>query len=262
MAKTKWVGFLFLVCVVAVTGGFAPSLDLSKSTTESPTTTQDGAMTPHFLNHKDSTYVSSQAGDTAMLDCQVFRLREKIVSWIRRIDDDIHLLTVGYQTYHNDKKKYVLNYEHPHNWKLQISNVQARDEGTYVCQVSTHPPQIRHVYLKVTMPGIEIRDKRGTVVTEKYYQVGSRIALQCVVNPAPPRTLVTWTKGTNTLDQKVERQLRRKFGSHAAFLGGADDSHDGVVDDPRPCFGGDGVEVRQGDFWFTKYLTPKLFVCG
>ena len=45
--------------------------------------------------------------------------------------------------------RYSLNFEHPNNWKLQIKYTQKRDEGTYECQVSTHPPTVRLVHLNI-----------------------------------------------------------------------------------------------------------------
>ena len=52
------------------------------------------------------------------------------------------------QTYSNDGR-YSVNYEQPNNWKLQIKSAQIKDQGTYECQISTHPPQTIYAHLKI-----------------------------------------------------------------------------------------------------------------
>ena len=41
--------------------------------------------------------------------------------------------------------------------RLNISDLQQRDEGLYVCQISTHPPKGLHTHLKVSQAVIEIQ---------------------------------------------------------------------------------------------------------
>ncbi|XP_064096191.1 hemicentin-1-like [Macrobrachium nipponense] len=192
-------------------GGFAPSIESSyaySSTTLSPSGghSTDADTQPSFLGRHNAT-VSVHASDTASLDCQVLRLNEKTVSWIRRRGDLIHILTVGIHTYHNDNR-YSVRFENPNNWKLQIRYAQKRDEGLYECQISTHPPKIKRVYLSVTVPEIEVRDPRGAVVRDAYYRVDSTVGLQCVVMPAPPTRLVRWTKGNHIVNTMPEKGIR------------------------------------------------------
>ncbi|XP_076053512.1 hemicentin-1-like [Oratosquilla oratoria] len=203
---------LLLVVGLCLTGipvarAFAPSIDLPTTTTQPTTTTPDAATLPFFLNHENSTNVTVKAGEVATLDCQVFRLGEKTVSWVRRRGVDIHLLTFGFVTYHSDSR-YSLQLSKPNNWKLQIQYVQLRDQGEYECQVSSHPPLIRKVFLKVTVPDIDIRDSRGTLIREKFYEVGSRIDLHCNVTPAPPTNEpLTWSLDEQILTSQSEDKL-------------------------------------------------------
>lgn len=60
------------------------------------------------------------------------------VSWVRH--RDIHLLTVGVETYTSDQRFVASHFPHTEDWTLQVKYPQRRDSGTYECQVSTTPP--------------------------------------------------------------------------------------------------------------------------
>jgi len=53
---------------------------------------------------------------------------------------DIHLLTVGVETYTSDQRFVASHFPHTEDWTLQVKYPQRRDSGTYECQVSTTPP--------------------------------------------------------------------------------------------------------------------------
>lgn len=65
------------------------------------------------------------------------------VSWMRRLigENELQLLTVGNNTYSGDAR-YAVHYQYPNNWRLKITKTQVADEGTYECQLSTHPPRV------------------------------------------------------------------------------------------------------------------------
>lgn len=67
---------------------------------------------------------------------------------MRRHEQELHLLTVGMQTYSTDSR-FSLHFQHPNDWRLQIKYARPRDEGIYECQVSIHPPRIYTVRLIV-----------------------------------------------------------------------------------------------------------------
>lgn len=70
------------------------------------------------------------------------------VSWVRRKDDGLNLITFGLHTYSSDSR-YSLEYQAPNDWQLLIQYANERDEGHYECQISSHPPLVLVVYLTV-----------------------------------------------------------------------------------------------------------------
>lgn len=70
------------------------------------------------------------------------------VAWLRRQADRVSLLTVGTSAYSPDPR-YSVRVLYPNNWRLVISPVRRQDEGSYLCQVATHPPRLLAVNLTV-----------------------------------------------------------------------------------------------------------------
>ena len=62
---------------------------------------------------------------------------------------DYHLLTVGNQAYSSDSRIGVKVAPDGSDWVLNIRFVEPQDEGTYECQVSSHPPRSLIVTLNV-----------------------------------------------------------------------------------------------------------------
>ncbi|XP_063584952.1 obscurin-like isoform X1 [Penaeus indicus] len=162
-------------------------------------------LTPYFQDYENETNITAQLGSTAYLNCRVNRLRDKTVSWMRRDGENIKLLTWGLHTYSNDAR-YSLNFEHPNNWKLQIKYTQRRDQGSYECQVSTHPPKVLYVRLNIVAPVVEIIDERGSSVLEKFYKTGSTIELKCTISQMPQaQTFILWRHGDHMLNYDTSR---------------------------------------------------------
>ncbi|XP_045615861.1 lachesin [Procambarus clarkii] len=161
---------------------------------------------PHFLHDRLNLNVSVQLASTAYLHCRIAGLKDQSVSWYRKKGDEIHLITFGFQTYHNDDR-FALTFEQPSDWRLRIRYVQRRDEGTYQCQVSTHPPLIRSIHLQVVEAAIQILDERGVELREKFYRAGSTIELQCHVADVPTATSLqmAWYHGNHRLNYDDSR---------------------------------------------------------
>jgi len=68
---------------------------------------------------------------------------------VRRRGEELHLLTIGLDTYASDSR-FSLAFEKPNDWRLLLNPATERDAGLYECQVSAHPPLIRTVHLAVS----------------------------------------------------------------------------------------------------------------
>ncbi|KAJ3623140.1 hypothetical protein MTP99_019389 [Tenebrio molitor] len=131
------------------------------------------------------------------------------VTWLHHKGDSIHLLTVGRSAYSRDER-ITLSFRYPNNFRLQIVYITRRDEGLYECQVATHPPKVKRIFLKVTAPEVRIVDESGREVTERYYKAGSALELTCLATQVgggsenPP---VTWRHGDRTLSKGISSNL-------------------------------------------------------
>lgn len=148
---------------------------------------------------------------------------------MRRKGDDLHLITFGQHTYSSDSR-YMLEYQAPNDWRLLIQYANERDEGTYSCEVNSHPPLVYIAYLSVAgtsssvaqsphqpqslssvapslaVPRVEIVDERGLSTPDKYYKAGSTIELKCVISNVPqPTSYVTWKHGDRMLNYDTRR---------------------------------------------------------
>ncbi|XP_052889859.1 zwei Ig domain protein zig-8 [Anopheles moucheti] len=160
---------------------------------------------PFFDDANMIANVTTQLGSDVYLHCRVNDLRERTVSWVRRKGDEIHLITVGRQTYSSDSR-YSLQYQPPNDWQLLIQYSNERDEGHYECQISSYPPLVYLVYLIVVVPRVEIIDERGQATLDKFYKPGSTIELKCIISRVPqPTSYVTWKHGMRMLNYDTSR---------------------------------------------------------
>ncbi|KAG8232151.1 hypothetical protein J437_LFUL010968 [Ladona fulva] len=82
------------------------------------------------------------------------------VSWVRRKNGDLQLLTVGLHTYSGDSR-YTMEFQYPNNWRLQIKYANKMDEGLYECQISTHPPKVIQIYMHINGESCPLFSFRG-----------------------------------------------------------------------------------------------------
>ncbi|KAL7630978.1 UNVERIFIED_CONTAM: hypothetical protein RMT77_018736 [Armadillidium vulgare] len=144
--------------------------------------------------------VSSQLATTAFLPCSVKIGGDKQISWIRR--RDWHVLTSGVLTYAKDERFSIAHREGPDDWTLSIKYLQARDNGTYECQISTGTGIISHfVNLHVIVPEAFILGN-----SEYHVQTGSAINLYCIVEQSPiPPQYIFWKHNDRLLNYESRR---------------------------------------------------------
>ncbi|XP_050455002.1 cell adhesion molecule DSCAML1-like isoform X2 [Cataglyphis hispanica] len=143
--------------------------------------------------------VTALVGQTATLNCRVRNLGDRTVSWVRH--RDIHLLTVGTETYTSDQRFVTLHFPRTEDWTLQVKYPQRRDSGTYECQVSTTPPIGHSMLLSVVEPVTMIIGE-----PEMYINKDSTMNLTCVVrhSPEPPFT-IKWTHNNEAINYDSPR---------------------------------------------------------
>ncbi|XP_026724742.1 uncharacterized protein LOC113491776 [Trichoplusia ni] len=166
--------------------------------------------------------IEALVGSTAHLDCKVDALHDKLVSWVRRKNDEepMELLTTGTQQYTADDR-YSARFIPPDIWRLEVREVRPTDAAHYDCQLSAHPPRTARVTLRVPEVSVRIVDGAGAAVSEQVCELGSTVALRCEVNglkmEGGPSLL--WYRKDDLLNDDTTRggiSVRTEFGSNGA----------------------------------------------
>ena len=88
-------------------------------------------------------------GREASLKCVVTHLLDYKVAWVH-IDRQM-ILTIGRHVITRIPRFNIIHDSH-HTWTLTIRNVQAEDQGYYMCQVNTDPMISQTGHLDVVVP--------------------------------------------------------------------------------------------------------------
>ncbi|XP_044584865.1 neurotrimin [Cotesia typhae] len=143
--------------------------------------------------------VTALVGKSALLRCRVRNLGDRTVSWVRH--RDIHLLTVGTDTYTSDQRFVASHFPRTEDWTLEVKYPQLRDSGTYECQVSTTPPIGHSMHLSVVEPVTTVIGE-----PEMYINRGSTMNLTCVVEFSPePPPAIFWTHNEKEINYDSPR---------------------------------------------------------
>ncbi|CAL4070906.1 unnamed protein product, partial [Meganyctiphanes norvegica] len=151
---------------------------------------------PSFVDANTHSRAHALLRQTAHLTCIVNNLHNYTVSWVRA--RDIHLLTAADTTYTSDSRFVSVNPGGGSQWLLKIHHVQARDAGTYLCQVSQSPPLSTPVQLIVT-------EATATVFPgqEVFLKVGSYVHIICEVKGCPSPSKPQWYKGQQLQTESI-----------------------------------------------------------
>ncbi|XP_040563955.1 limbic system-associated membrane protein isoform X2 [Lepeophtheirus salmonis] len=147
------------------------------------------------------TNVTAQQGGNAHLQCKVLNIKGDVpVSWIRR--KDWHIISTGLFIYLNDARFGIQRRQGTQDWTLLIKSVQKRDEGTYVCQVSTKEGVVSHYFnLHVLVPTAFILGS-----DEYHTQAGNVISLVCIIeNSLEPPQFVIWYHNGKLINYDTSR---------------------------------------------------------
>ncbi|XP_036233509.2 hemicentin-1 [Bactrocera oleae] len=172
--------------------------------------------------------ITVQLGNHAYLPCNIPRILNKPISWLRLRDG--HILSVDQATFISDQRfQSIFQGQSDSTWSLQIKYVQESDEGWYECQVPTEPKMSAKIYLGVVVPHTELIGDRN-----RFVKTGSRVALHCIVRDTlEPPTYIIWFRGktqiTNDNEQGWYTEIDR------TIFGNADSSSNTIGSLIIPC---------------------------
>uniref|UniRef100_A0A3P8WE08 Cell adhesion molecule 1 n=2 Tax=Cynoglossus semilaevis TaxID=244447 RepID=A0A3P8WE08_CYNSE len=143
--------------------------------------------------------VSVVEGDMAIISCRV-----------KNNDDSvIQLLNPNRQTIYfrdlrplKDGRFQLVNFS-DNELRVSLSNVSLSDEGRYVCQLYTDPPQEAYADITVLIPpGNPIIEARDEVLSE-----GNETEMTCTAMSSKPAATIRWMKGDKELPGKPKVEL-------------------------------------------------------
>uniref|UniRef100_A0A665UYS2 Cell adhesion molecule 1 n=1 Tax=Echeneis naucrates TaxID=173247 RepID=A0A665UYS2_ECHNA len=143
--------------------------------------------------------VSVVEGDMAIISCRV-----------KNNDDSvIQLLNPNRQTIYfrdmrplKDARFQLVNFS-DNELRVSLSNVSLSDEGRYVCQLYTDPPQEAYADITVLIPpGNPIIEARDEVLSE-----GNETEMTCTAMSSKPAATIKWMKGDKELPGKPKVEL-------------------------------------------------------
>uniref|UniRef100_A0A3Q2Q176 Cell adhesion molecule 1a n=1 Tax=Fundulus heteroclitus TaxID=8078 RepID=A0A3Q2Q176_FUNHE len=138
-------------------------------------------------------------GETAIISCRV-----------KNNDDSvIQLLNPNRQTIYfrdmrplKDGRFQLVNFS-DNELRVSLSNVSLSDEGRYVCQLYTDPPQEAYADITVLIPpGNPVIEAKDEVLSE-----GNETEMTCTAMSSKPAATIRWMKGDKELSGKPKVEL-------------------------------------------------------
>ncbi|XP_049598592.1 cell adhesion molecule 1 isoform X2 [Syngnathus scovelli] len=160
---------------------------------------QGAAQIPVVSQNLVTDNVSVVEGEMAIISCRV------------KDNDDsvIQLLNPNRQTIYfrdmrplKDARFQLVNFS-DNELRVSLSNVSLSDEGRYVCQLYTDPPQEAYADITVLVPpGNPMIDARDEVLSE-----GNETEMTCTAMSSKPAATIRWMKGDKELPGKPKVEL-------------------------------------------------------
>ncbi|KAJ8391226.1 hypothetical protein AAFF_G00094930, partial [Aldrovandia affinis] len=186
--------------------------------------------------------ISVVEGEVATISCRVKNNDDSVIQLLNPNRQTIYFRDVRPL---KDSRFQLVNFS-DNELRVSLSNVSLSDEGRYVCQLYTDPPQEAYADITVLVPpGNPIIESREDVVSE-----GNETELTCITTGSKPATSIRWMKGQVELqgDLSVEETNDRMFTVTSTLTITVTKEDDGV---PVACIV-DHPAVK--DFQAQKYL--------
>ncbi|XP_041924610.1 cell adhesion molecule 1b isoform X2 [Alosa alosa] len=149
--------------------------------------------------------VSVVEGETATISCRVKNNDDSVIQLLNPNRQTIYFRDVRPL---KDSRFQLVNFS-DNELRVSLSNVSLSDEGRYVCQLYTDPPQEAYADITVLVPpGNPIIESREEVVSE-----GNETEISCTAMGSKPAASITWIKGDQELqgESTVEETYDRMF---------------------------------------------------
>uniref|UniRef100_A0A1A8JHJ0 Cell adhesion molecule 1b n=2 Tax=Nothobranchius TaxID=28779 RepID=A0A1A8JHJ0_NOTKU len=149
--------------------------------------------------------VSVIEGETATISCRVKNNDDSVIQLLNPNRQTIYFRDVRPL---KDSRFQLVNFTDNELW-VSLSNVSLSDEGRYVCQLYTDPPQEAYADITVLVPpGSPVIESREDVVSE-----GNETELTCIAMGSKPAASIRWMKGEEELtgETTAEEMYDRMF---------------------------------------------------
>ncbi|KAM8902867.1 cell adhesion molecule 1b isoform 2-T2 [Spinachia spinachia] len=149
--------------------------------------------------------VSVIEGETATIGCRVKDNDDSVIQLLNPNRQTIYFRDVRPL---KDSRFQLVNFS-DNELRVSLSNVSLSDEGRYVCQLYTDPPQEAYADITVLVPpGNPIIESREEMVSE-----GNETELTCTAMGSKPAASVRWMKKEEELtgDTTIEETYDRMF---------------------------------------------------
>ncbi|XP_053502268.1 cell adhesion molecule 1b [Ictalurus furcatus] len=149
--------------------------------------------------------VSVIEGETATISCRVKNNDDSVIQLLNPNRQTIYFRDVRPL---KDSRFQLVNFS-DNELRVSLSNVTLLDEGRYVCQLYTDPPQEAYADITVLVPPSNlIIESREDVVSE-----GNETEITCTAMGSKPASSIVWMKGDQILqgEETVEETYDRMF---------------------------------------------------
>jgi len=198
---SSWSDLVFLAFILLSHGGDGGGPGGSPLDLGSGVLAQVHSVT--FISRNNTRLLAHQ-GSRVHIPCRINKPpNSAMVTWTRRLSGDsgLQLLSVGDYTHVSDPRFVVSKIPNDNNWELIVTHVRLIDQGDYLCQTSTHPPQ--HIITRLEVvdafseilvenPGAEnprakktqTQEEKDSNQKEIFIKKGSQLKLKCEMKKA------------------------------------------------------------------------------